>query len=480
MGVSDLITLIGLVIAIITLISERNRDFLLLKFKQSDIIILITGFVFINYLVFFAYFFKAGLYFDFLILEEAIQAKDWAYFVTLGLVIFIIYKIFFAFFPAENKTKVLSYYNSLLFNDEHLSIITLFEKYHKADLLKHLSNHSLSSNRITYANNIYFEIISRDDFIEKTSNSRPYFYSDIVATFDQSSFTNEELVAVYFKTLLRNHNQFLFREIKNNQNYGEGGFQYRLPEENIILKSVLVNLLIAENNSVWQPFGECSIEELKVEKEKGFLSVLNKSHEEKEILWTTISYNSIWFFDIMIRKAIVERKESHFWLHYYRFFVDELIETLDINEMNEIDLDSEFPTNIHFLIYEVVSNLRDWIKHCIRTDNNYFSYEASKCLGGCIMLVCESEKLTPKFKSYIAGIAIGLYFKSYHSKERNNCNTDMIESYIRPGLMDPSPEYISSFLEAWGAYDKVPYQINGSRDLIQDFERKVINVLNAQ
>ncbi|MBK9284374.1 MAG: hypothetical protein IPM51_08630 [Sphingobacteriaceae bacterium] len=477
MGVSDLITLIGLVIAIITLISERNRDFFLLKFTNSDYALLGSAFCLINYLVFFEYFWQIGIYFDSFMSESGLLPKDWAYVVTLLVVLFLIYKVFFALFPAENKSKVIAYYNSLLFNEEHLNIITLYEKYHKADLLKHLSDNNVRSNNIIYANNIYFEIISRDDFIEKTASLRPYFFNDIVELFKERSFTNEEVISTYLKTLLRNKNQFLFREIKNNQNYGEGGFQYRLPSENKILNSLLTDLDVIENNLVWKPFGECAIEELKFEKQNGFLSLFNKAYDEKDILWSTVTFNSIWFFDIMVRKAIVEQKESHFWLHYYRYFVDLLIELIDINEINEIDQEAEFPTNAHYIIYEVISNTRDWIKYCNENNNDVHSYEASKCLGGCVKAVCESEKLTQKFKSYITEISIGLYFKSYYKRDQNRCNSFMVDSYIQPGLMDPTPEYKSAFLAAWGEFDKVPYQIQGRRELLRSFEQNVINPL---
>lgn len=477
MGVTDLITLYALIIAIIALINERSRGLILLKFIKADYIILIAIFIALNYLVFFGYFIKWGLYFHPLMIEKFPEPKDWAYVVTVVTVIYLVIKLIIPSIPGANTSRLIEYYTNLLFNNEHLDIIVLFDRYHKQDLLQYLNDQNDDTEKIKQAVAVYYNIITRDDFITKTANARPYFFTDIISTFKKKNFDNEEIVYTYVSTLLKEKNQFLFREIRNNQNYETPSYHYILPEENKILRAFLLDLRVAQQTLVWRPFGEVAISELAEEAKKKGGSQFNQSYEDKDFLWTTRVFNSIWFFDIMVRKGISEKSNDHFWLYYYRNFTRGALDALYIEDVNEIDLTAEFPTYNHRLLYEIVSNLRDWVLYCGDIGSSSQQLYSITCLGTCIFYIAVSEKLTRKFKNYIIGMFIEIYFAVFDAEQLKK---EFIKVALNPPFRDNNSQYVAAITDAWEKFDKVPYERYDEGILeINTFEAEIISVLRS-
>src|SRR5580700_4940930 len=132
MTVSDIIVLMALVIAIVTLIRERNRDHILFKFSFLDIFALLFAFALINYFVFYDSFHSRGLYLKFLYFDHfgLHRPGNWAYPITVAAVIYMIYKIWDSFFPAGRREQVIRYYNQLVENGEVETLLNLIDRYH--------------------------------------------------------------------------------------------------------------------------------------------------------------------------------------------------------------------------------------------------------------------------------------------------------------------------------------------------------------
>jgi hypothetical protein len=60
MEISDIIVLLSVIIAIIAILSEKNRQHVLLKFNKIDIAVYIVGFILINYFTFYQTFYENG------------------------------------------------------------------------------------------------------------------------------------------------------------------------------------------------------------------------------------------------------------------------------------------------------------------------------------------------------------------------------------------------------------------------------------
>ena len=258
MGAEELLAMIGLVIAIIAFVSEKNREYLVLKFSNSDVLWLLLGFAFLHFLVSFDWLLenwcKRLSYFTH---KKGIPAFAWAYLLTLVLIALTCYKVFFAFFPKSNKHKVINFYEKLNLNMEQPFLLNLLEKFHKKDIIDYLDKYSkvevdvesefdyekkfteaykktINTNRLDYASAVYNKIILDEVFLSNVANVYPYFFTDFISKLNKKSFSNEEFINKYFSIMMKSKNHHFFREIRNTQNQGEGS-KYRLEKEHKIL-----------------------------------------------------------------------------------------------------------------------------------------------------------------------------------------------------------------------------------------------------
>jgi hypothetical protein len=406
-------------------------------------------------------------------IKGSLLAEDWAYWVTTFIMAFILLKVYVSSFPKTNREKVLSYYRNLLQAGEFATLFNYFERYHRADLISHLKNPELNNSRITLANNFYWEILSRDDFIQNTANSRPYVYADLVACCIERNYLNQEFVQDYLSALLYAENAFLYREIATITNRAENNFSYKIPEQNRIVLSMLQDLRVAYNNEIWKAFGNIALSELEREAELNAFSSFNDAHKGVDSLPKGVSYYSIRFFDIMIREAILKKETNHYWLYYYNYFAGHMINGVNMNMKPEIKKDAEFPTHYHYLLYLIVENLRDWIKYETR-ENNYLKPSSIECLFQIMTKIAEASNLGDKFITDMFKRCMDTYYENYNDE----VTREMIANHwTHPKTVDSIKTYNSVTVKAWEAYDKAPYNMQGLEYMITKFESDIIGKL---
>ena len=297
MGTTDILTLIGLLFAIFAFIYESEGESVFLKFSLWNLVGIIVGFILINYLIFFDFYLSNDLYLDFFYITRGLKPTTWAYIISLLLIGFIFLKIFVLGFPYVNKEKLVLYYESLINKGEFGRVINYIEKYHqkeihsfhrtlernesfnhkeyenadakkKAELLYQINHGGIKSKyhysrQALLGSRIYHEIVIREDFIRETANKSPYFYSEIIKYFTYKNSSNQEFVMIYLLSLIKENNTFLRRELDTNNNIEDKTrCNYRMEEKNYILKSLLLDIKVAENTHAWHPFGEYGIEEV--------------------------------------------------------------------------------------------------------------------------------------------------------------------------------------------------------------------------
>ena len=159
---------------------------------------------------------------------------------------------------------------------------------------------SVNDNRLTYANNVYWEIITDETFLDNTVLTHPYLYTDFISCLTTKRKADEDFIFRYLSLLIKNNNYHLIRELKNNQNFSEFS-RYKLPKENRILRSLFINVRVAEYNYAWQPYGKLTCKYLEEESEKkfSFLRTKYKGGDEHE-MWDLMIFQAIWFFNITI------------------------------------------------------------------------------------------------------------------------------------------------------------------------------------
>lgn len=83
------------------------------------------------------------------------------------------------------------------------------------------------------------------------------------------------------------------------------------------------NVNVCAVNEAWRGVGEQAIQEMQEEAKKDFSFLREPDREQdKDTLWSFRITNAIWYFDIMIRKAIVQEVQSHIsvLLSFFYFF----------------------------------------------------------------------------------------------------------------------------------------------------------------
>lgn len=484
MNTGDLITVLGLVIAIIAIIGEKYRRFVLLKFSIIHYIILTLAFMATIYMVLFRYFYSWGLYINTVITPLGLGAKDWAFIISLTIIVIVGLKITFGFFPSANRETLIDYYEKLVFAGDYLFLINIIERYHQKDIVAYLKKVKQNRSREYYARDVFNRIICRKDFVQNTANMRPYFFADIMMHLKPENLTygSLDLIDIFFNILIKNKNYYLVQEFKDVLKVVN--LRYPRVEYNKIILSLMQDLEIIDRSSAWRPFGDNAIKELRIEKRKRGVSFLNKAYSNKyeEDLWHYVSYPTIWFFDIMIREAVFRHVEYHMWLYYYYRMVDAIIDCLYIDPMNEIDKDNEYPTNNHYLIYNIIDNQCYWLRCIEETKNDNLLDCVCMNLGRCLhsILVSPDTKIKYRYKDYIVDIIIDLYVELYKKSNTEKILQRLDQMFIDPisGLTEDL--YYQILLKIWDDYDKGPYLLTDEKSPIYRFKTKVIDQITER
>lgn len=95
MSISDVLTIIGLLIAVIAILSENKREYVLFRLSYWHYLLFGVGFILINYLVFYEWFIDRIALLYLFENENLPFPETWAYITTillLGIFIFTVIK----------------------------------------------------------------------------------------------------------------------------------------------------------------------------------------------------------------------------------------------------------------------------------------------------------------------------------------------------------------------------------------------------
>jgi hypothetical protein len=515
MGISDILTLIGLLFAIFAFIYEGEGEFIFIKFNWLDVGVILVAFLLLNFLVYHEFYFEKEWTWRVFYFTWGLNSSTWAYIVSLAIIGYLFFRIFFGIIPFSNKDKLINFYKRLINKGDFNKVMGYIEKYHeekifefhsvfqknqhlemdeydkadddtKFDLMRgdvEYKNKIRYSNQQALAGNVYRSIIERDDYIEATANEFPYFYSEILKYFNYKYSPNEEVVGSFFTTLLKKNNKFLKRELQSNSNLKEGQrYNYRYEEDNHLLKAMFEDIRVAEYTFVWKPFGETAIQEIAAFGEDHFLFDLYNSdvHTDSKFLDLSI-VKSVRFFDIMVRQAIYKKRGFHMWLPYYYHFVKDILEVSpDQGEFGIDDWRGDYPTNYLYLIYRMTSNIYDWY-HAM-DDALYAGIRdtISKTMSGILLQIANSNSMGEPWAITQFELFIKIYcevstspLNEEHEVQSEEIKRSIAESIervmIRPayGIDQEMLEYRRILKLAWGRFDRVPYEQTTVLDILQ-------------
>lgn len=497
MTISDIITILSLVIAIIAIISEKHRKHLLLKYSWLDIIFYIVIFILINYFVFYNEFYTYGVYLDFLYFENfGLQYPNhYAYILSLISLFLILYKINDKCYPSWKLTDVIKYYKSRIENNEGNDLLDLIESYHSRDIVKSikssndynpdidvwmferfhcptykerlLSTYRLAIkvifpfsriNRLNYARVVLFNVINDPALITLTANLRPYFFTRLISEFKKvkrNAFP-AELTNQFLDEIVKSKNFWLIKELKQSDNFdiGQPESYYN---ENKLIASLIQDVSVADVNEIWRPFGENAIKEIENEFNSGYKSKLLNTYRNDDVLWEYRSHISIKFINILIIEAIVQvYTGSHFWLYYYWHITQKILNNLASFPPCNIE---ENETNYHHLILEMNDFIIHWLELANDTESEGIFHDILNCLGKQIHETMKSEQFGKQRKKDFLKSIIWAYCTLNEKGKTGEIRTKLEEILIKPCMLTNEDHlYYDYIKDVWDSYDKTPHR----------------------
>lgn len=242
----------------------------------------------------------------------------------------------------------------------------------------------------------------------------------------------DEFTDNFFKGLIANRNSQLYRELRDNQHYTYST-GYSIEPENFILDYYFSDPKNAIRADIWKPVGDYVYDFIKQQKGKdNFYNSYSDSYVYTDEQWKCPIFVGIQFFDVMVKSAIYKKINDNMCLMYYEHFLDEILKNLDRTENSEDS--QEFPLKFDYLIYNLLSNCTDWINAANYLYNDEVKsivgvQSASECLGQIVRKLLLSEKFNENKKAYYLEIILKLMQKldeKGHVKLSKKIYTSMI------------------------------------------------------
>lgn len=245
--------------------------------------------------------------------------------------------------------------------------------------------------------------------------ARPYFCIEVMerATRFVEGFQDE-----FFEALLANEASVLYSELKNNDNFGEGGHRLALPDENRLLRFYCFDVDVAARLGVYRSVGEVVLARIDADE------VLEKKLNGRLLTFQDVGkhhdpvYAGIMFFRIMVLEGLHQRNADHLWLHYMPHFASRLVDRA--REVRPEDENHEFPTPLGYLLYEIVDTTAVWVRDAEaltkpgdvllpdqREGNHiHISFEAAEAIGRVIQAILISPRVPSRLKDELLAVAL--------------------------------------------------------------------------
>lgn len=454
MTISDLLTLVGILLATIAFISEKNREYILLKLSYRNLVVIAISFIYVHFLLSYEWWKDKIDWISIFEFRGFPTPEGWAYLISITILLWSVWRIFFGEFPLSRRENLMNYYHKLILRNDIAFLAQLVEQFHlkqateflrkkktiriinptgiwQIDQEEYQKQYSkvINTKTLIYGNNVYHQVILNNTFLESVANLNPYLFTRIIKELNDLELKEDEFVNKYLKLLILNKNGHFFREIRNNQNLGQYK-AYRIEEERPILFSLFSDISVCSINQAWRGIGEQAILEMHEESRKEY-SPLRESDEEQDedTIWSYRITIAIWYFDIMVRQAIKQKVNDHMWMYYYRHFVEVILS-------NMIDL--PFVTSAHNrqsrnfkLLTSIFTKMMDWKEVVLRTRNNSLSKPIYSCIGQCIFELGKTKKLREEDKHYLINWVWEDLIESFGDDDDQNV---IIEEFLQYGL----------------------------------------------
>lgn len=340
---------------------------------------------------------------------------------------------------------------------------------------KYLPDHDDYSSA---ANDVFRQVMTSKKVVRELTASRPYFAMRLI---DTDVYEIDDFADIYIRELLLNKHSVLYFELRSNQNVGSH-HDYHIPKSNKILSYLLCDAKVAEKLGVWKPFGELFLErldEIAVSQQADPYNRPMGAFGENE-KWEDQLFVTIFFFDVMVSKALTQNVQWHMWMYYFPYFVERIIRNYPI-DLNQTDTQSEFPTRYAFLLYEIIYTLTSWLrmvdalppnqenilmtKSVDENENGNIPKSAVFVLTECVKKILLEEKFPEQFQKSIADIALSAYFELCKKQ-----NTESLAGVMRHRFCTSQHEgngKIREFSQVFGEHVRRQDRVRWSKEMTE-------------
>lgn len=245
--------------------------------------------------------------------------------------------------------------------------------------------------------------------------AQPYLCMEVMerATRFVEGFQDE-----FFDALLANEASVFYSELKNNDNFGEGGRRLALPDENRLLRFYCLDVDVAARLGVYRSVGEAVLARIDAD------DVLERKLNGRLLTFQEVGkhhdpvYAGIWFFRVMVLEGLHQRIADHLWLHYMPHFASRLVDRA--REVRPEDENHEFPTPLGYLLYAVVDTTSEWVRDAesltepgdmpfpdqLEGKHIYIAFEAAEAIGRIIKIILMSPRVPCRLKHELLCVAL--------------------------------------------------------------------------
>lgn len=322
------------------------------------------------------------------------------------------------------------------------------------------------------AGEVLHEILLNARTVKGMIEARPYC---ALQFYGWNFYEFQEFFERYLDSLIRDSGSVLYHEIRHNQNLSHG-HAYHLPDRNRLLAFLFQDCSIAEKLAPYKPIGDAVIAEL----DARFESELPDSHNgpmrnfDEEGKWEARIFVGIRFFDIMVMSALYQGICWHMWLYYFPTFAERIVRNLQ-PDSKHVDPLSEWPTQYHFFLYEIVSTLCNWIAEVENIpldqtnivlestsathENGNIPKSAMLALGRVFKEVHTSDAVDDRFRRYLTEVVFRRYFDLHVRKDFRPYSEALLNALRNGGysMSRASVEYSASLLDSFNRIDLIPF-----------------------
>ena len=210
----------------------------------------------------------------------------------------------------------------------------------------------------------YTEILLLDpEFVELYSGLASELGLEIISDNSLKDFPQQEVAHRYLRTQLKTENSLLYRDLERNTEL-DSSYRYKVEEENRLIHALFSNFERAEDLGVYKPIGDMTQELIREQRREEFDKYndqrLTDTRMQDDFTFRDPIFVGIQFFDLMVKEAFHQEVEWHVWLSYYESFTREICRNYEITQYS--DPDAEWPNDYSHLLYEINSNMLDWIR----------------------------------------------------------------------------------------------------------------------